>query len=98
MASTAIEVKGYSEKEWQIITKVGIQQLRTLRSLIEGYTRLLFFRKFSILPAVIWVYPFINIWDKIYCDRVNISESLWKATIDYAPAISPGSDPCTWLA
>ena len=42
MASTAIEVKGYSEKEWQIIQKVGIQQLRTLRSLIEGYTRLSF--------------------------------------------------------
>ena len=42
MASTAIEVKGYSEKESQIIPKVGIQQLRTLRSLIEGCTRLLF--------------------------------------------------------
>ena len=33
MASTAIEVKGYSEKEWQIIPKVGKQQLHTFRSL-----------------------------------------------------------------
>ena len=49
MASTAIEVKGYSEKEWQIIPKVGKQQLRTFRSLNrEGYTRLLIFRKFYI--------------------------------------------------
>ena len=32
----------------------------TLRSQIEGYTRLLIFRKFSILPAVIWASPFIN--------------------------------------
>ena len=28
---------------------------------IEGYTRLLIFRKFSILPIVIWASPFINI-------------------------------------
>ena len=33
----------------------------TLKSQIEGYTRLLIFRKFSILPAVIWASPFINI-------------------------------------
>ena len=32
----------------------------TLRSQIEGYTRLLIFRKFSTLPAVIWASPFIN--------------------------------------
>ena len=32
----------------------------TLRSLIEGYTCLLVFRKFSSLPAVIWASPFIN--------------------------------------
>ena len=32
----------------------------TLRSQIEGYTRLLIFRKFFTLPAVIWVSPFIN--------------------------------------
>ena len=39
MASTAIEVKGYSEKEWQIIPKVGIQQLCTFWSWKrEGYT------------------------------------------------------------
>ena len=36
MASTAIEVKGYSEKEWQIIPKAGIQQLRTFSSLIKS--------------------------------------------------------------
>ena len=34
--------------------------MNTLRSQIEGYTRLLVCRKFSILPAVIWAYPFIN--------------------------------------
>ena len=33
----------------------------TLRSQIEGYTRLLIFRKFYILPAVIWVSLFLNI-------------------------------------
>ena len=32
----------------------------TLRSKIEGYTRLLIFGKFSTLPAVIWASPFIN--------------------------------------
>jgi hypothetical protein len=32
----------------------------TLRSQIEGYTRLLIFRKFSTLPVVIWASPFIN--------------------------------------
>ena len=34
--------------------------LSTLRSQIEGYTRLLIFRKISTLCAVIWAYPFIN--------------------------------------
>ena len=32
----------------------------TLKSQIEGYTHLLFFRKFFILTGVIWAYPFIN--------------------------------------
>ena len=27
---------------------------------MEGFVHLLFFRKFSILPAVIWASPFIN--------------------------------------
>ena len=36
----------------------------TLRSQIEGYTRLLIFRKFSILPAVIRASPFIIIQKK----------------------------------
>ena len=27
---------------------------------MEGYTHLLIFRKFSILPTVIWASPFIN--------------------------------------
>ena len=35
--------------------------MSTLSSLIEVYTRLLIFRKFSILPAVIWASPFIDI-------------------------------------
>ena len=33
----------------------------SLRSQIEGYTRLSIFRKFFILPAVILAYPFIDI-------------------------------------
>ena len=36
------------------------QYFHTLWSQIKGYTRLLIFRKFSILPAVIWASPFIN--------------------------------------
>ena len=32
----------------------------TLRSQIEGHTRLLIFKKFSPLPDVIWASPFIN--------------------------------------
>ena len=36
----------------------------TLRSQIEGYTCLLIFRKISILPAIIWVSPFIYIQEK----------------------------------
>ena len=35
--------------------------LLTLRSQIEGYARFLIFRKFFILPTVIWPSPFINI-------------------------------------
>ena len=34
--------------------------MHTLWSQIEEYTRLLILRKFSILPAVIWAYPFID--------------------------------------
>ena len=34
--------------------------IHTLTSLIDGYTHLLIFRKFSTLPAVIWAFPFIN--------------------------------------
>ena len=44
--------------------------LPTLRSWIKGYTRLLFFRKKSSLPALIWVYPFIKIWKKILPPRL----------------------------
>ena len=36
------------------------QQSSFLVSPIEGYTRLLIFRKFSTLPTVIWASPFIN--------------------------------------
>ena len=39
------------------------KRLFTLRSQIEGYTRLLIFKKFSPLPAVIWASPFINFQD-----------------------------------
>ena len=44
--------------------------LTTLRSWIKGYTRLLFFRKKSSLPSLIWVYPFIKIWKKILPPRL----------------------------
>ena len=37
-----------------------ISSQHTLRSQIEGYTRLLIFRNFSPLPAVIWASLFIN--------------------------------------
>ena len=40
---------------------VGLVCLDTLKSQIEGYTHLLIFRKFSILHAVIWTSPFIDI-------------------------------------
>ena len=41
------------------------EPLYTLRSPIEGYTCLLIFRKFSILPAIIWASPFINIQENV---------------------------------
>jgi hypothetical protein len=44
--------------------------LDTLRSLINGYTRLLFFIKKSSLPALIWVYPFTKICKKILLPRL----------------------------
>ena len=44
-----------------VATHNWVKFLLTLRSQIEGYTLLLIFRKFSILPAVIWASPFINI-------------------------------------
>ena len=40
--------------------RIFYRNQNTLRSQIEGYTRLLIFRKFSTLPAVIWASPFIN--------------------------------------
>ena len=47
------------EPHWQ--STLFLVSLHTVRSQIEGYIRLLIFRKFSILPAVIWASPFINI-------------------------------------
>ena len=43
-----------------IIPLKEIEDSYTLRSQIEGYPRLLIFRKFSTLPAVISASPFIN--------------------------------------
>ena len=40
--------------------EMSFLHLYTLRSQTEGYTQLLFFKKFSVLPTVIWAYPFIN--------------------------------------
>ena len=39
---------------------IVIPTLNLYRSQIEGYSRLSIFRKFSILPAVIWASPFIK--------------------------------------
>ena len=55
-----------AEEPWTHLTLIVVsysnfQLVRgTLRSQIEGYTRLLIFKKFSIPPAVIWAYLFIN--------------------------------------
>ena len=59
------KVFGISDLEKPIIRFPILQyshcrKLHTLRSQIDGYTRLLIFRKFSTLPAVIWASPFIN--------------------------------------
>jgi hypothetical protein len=71
--------------------KLHCISLHTLRSLIEGtegYTRLLIFRKFSILPAVIWVYLFINLQENFqlpcfftYTNKKNPSYLLEPAQI-----------------
>ena len=44
----------------EVWAKSDFMHFSTLKSQIEGYTRLFIFRKFSILPAVTWAYPLIN--------------------------------------
>ena len=62
----------------------------TLRSQIEGYTRLLIFRKFSTLPAVIWASPLINFLENFQpsCFFTYTSEkfSTLPAVIDFSSA------------
>ena len=66
----------------------------TLRSQIEGYTRLLIFRKFSILSAVIWASPFINIQESFqpFCFFTYTIEifSILPAVIRAYPLIKSG--------
>ena len=63
-------------------------------SQIEGYTRLLIFRKFSILPAVIWASPFINIQENFqpFCFFTYKNEifSILPAVIIASPLINFG--------
>ena len=63
----------------------------TLRSQIEGYTRLLILRKFSTLPAVIWASPFINIQEnfQLFCffTYTNENFSTLPAVIRASPLI-----------
>ena len=53
-----------------------------LRSQIEGYTRLLIFRKFSILLAVIWAFPFIDIQEnfQLFCFFTYTNEKFYILT------------------
>ena len=62
---------------------------------VEGYTRLLIFRKFSILPTVIWASPFINIQEnfKPFCFFTYTNEfffSILPAVIRAYPLINSG--------
>ena len=63
----------------------------TLRSQIEGYTRLLILRKFSTLPAVIWASPFINIQENFqlscFFTYTNEKMSILPAVIRAYPLI-----------
>ena len=71
-----------------------MNKIFTLRSQIEGYTRLLIFRKFSILPAVIWASPFINIQENFqpFCFFTYTNEifSILPAVIRASPLIKFG--------
>ena len=49
-----------TENFQNVVGRYARAKVTTLRSQIEGYTRLLIFRKISILPAVIWASLFIN--------------------------------------
>ena len=59
--------------------------LITLRSQIEGYTRLLIFKNFSTLPRVIWASPFINFqenfWPPCFLTCTNKKNSTLLAVI-----------------
>jgi hypothetical protein len=56
----------------------------TIRSQIEGYTRLLIFRKFSTLPAVTWASPFINFQENV---QTSCFFSYKKKKISTLPAV-----------
>ena len=70
---------------------LNISSLHTLRSQIEGYTRILIFRKFSSLPAVIWASPFIYIQEnlQLFCffTYTNENFSTLPAVIRASPLI-----------
>ena len=63
----------------------------TLRSQIEGYTRLLIFRKFSTLPAVIWAYSFLDIQENFQ------PLCFFTFTNDFFPPYSLLLEPIHWL-
>ena len=48
---------------WFNFIDISFSYSVTLTSQIDGYTRLLIFRKFSTLPDVIWASQFINFQD-----------------------------------
>ena len=65
--------------------------LVTLRYQIDGYSRLLIFKKFSILPAVIWtkipVCPFIGALRVNYVTIHNILDLQLLQTNNFLPSI-----------
>ena len=64
-----VKIKPLQTPNWHQSGETRFHFVFTLRSQIEGYTRLLIFRKFSILPAVIWASPFIDIQEnfQLFC-------------------------------
>ena len=66
-------------------TSTRVQWVHTLRPQVEGYICLLIFRKFSIIPAVIWVYPFTNFQENFQPpvfhlhNSISLSKLFWPA-------------------